>query len=80
MPDKIHLMGYDQHGLAFMSQILNYVQHFLYHLRIQCRSWFVKKDNLRIQCHCTGNGNSLLLPAGELYRIVVFFPSKAHFS
>ena len=40
---KLHLMGDNEHGLALFCQIQHNIQHFSYHLRIQCRGHFIEK-------------------------------------
>lgn len=78
LPGKSHLMGYQGHGNACMSQVLNDLQNLLYHLRVQGAGGFIKQHNLRLHGQGPGYGNSLLLAAGQLSRIGVRLLHQTH--
>ena len=62
---KAHFVGHDDHGNAFAGQFDHDVEHFLDCFRIKGRGGFVKKNDLGLAAQGAGNGNALLLAAGE---------------
>ena len=76
---KIHLVGDDYHSDVFGCQILNNLQDLSCKFRVKGGCWFIEKQNIRVHTQSPGNGNSLLLSAGELVGVIVFFVGQAHF-
>ena len=63
-------MGYDYHGGVLFRQFPDDAQHLPGKLRIQRAGRLVKAENIRLQSQRPGDGDTLLLPAGKLMRIV----------
>ena len=63
---KLHLVSDHHHGDTAVGQGFHHLQHFADHLRIQRRGWFIKQDDLRRGGKGAGDGDALLLAAGEL--------------
>ena len=59
-------MGDDNHGHAIGGELLHHLQHLLHHLRIEGTGGFVKQHQARLHAERTGDGDPLLLAAGEL--------------
>ena len=70
---KIHLVGNNYHSDVFGCQILNNLQDLSCKFRVKGGCWFIEKQNIRVHTQSPGNGNSLLLSAGELVGVIVFF-------
>ncbi len=68
MPCKIHFMSGNQHGAAFLGQLLHDAEHFSHKFRVQGRSGLVHQQGGRLHGQCAGDGCALLLAAGELGR------------
>ena len=62
-------MGNNDHCHTVFCQLLHYFQNFAYHFRIQRRCGFIKQHDIGTHCQRTGNGNTLLLTAGKIWRI-----------
>ena len=62
---KAHFMGNDHHGHAAFCQLFHNVKHLAHKLRVKGRGGLVKEHNFGFHCQGAGNGNSLLLTAGE---------------
>ena len=71
-------MGHDDHGHLLLRQFPDDLQDFPRQLRIQRGSRLVKEQDLRVHCQCPGNGNTLLLSAGQLVGIGVCLVRQAH--
>ena len=78
-PGKAHFMGNDSHGHAVFGQILDDVQYFADHFRVQGRRRFVKEHEFRLHGQGAGNGHTLLLAAGQGFRIGIFLIGQADF-
>ena len=59
-------MGHHHHGHAFVRQFDHDVQHFVDHFRIERRSRFIEQHGDRIHAQRAGDGDALLLAAGQL--------------
>ena len=57
-----------QHGHAVLCQILHTAQHFVDHFRVEGGGGFVKQHGAGLHGERTGDGDALLLPAGNLAR------------
>src|SRR5204862_6768753 len=66
-------------GLFLSAQFLNNGIDFPAHLRIQSCGWLVQEDYFRIVGERHGEGEALLLAAGELVvkRVALFFEAEA---
>ena len=65
------VVGDVEHGLAFVVQALQQLEHLRCGLRIEVARGLVADDQLRISCEGPRNRNALLLPARELGRQVI---------
>ncbi len=61
-------LGHDHHCRAGGGEFLDDVQHLADQLGIERRSRLVEERHLRLQGECPGNGDTLLLAAGEVAR------------
>ena len=59
-------MGHHHHGHAFVRQFDHHVQHFVDHFRIERRGRLIEQHGDRIHAQRTGDGDALLLAAGQL--------------
>ena len=65
-----HLMGNDYHRqLQLLVYSFQKYQNLLRNFRVQCAGGLITQKHLRIHGQCSGNGNTLPLPAGKLCRI-----------
>ena len=64
-------MGNHDHGHAAPGKVLHNRQNFTDHLRVKRRRRLVKEHDARFHGKAPGDGNPLLLSAGELRRIGV---------
>ena len=71
-------MGDNEHGLALFCQIQHNIQHFSYHLRIQCRGHFIEQQDLRMHAQCPDDGYTLLLSTGQLSGITLCLICQSH--
>ena len=62
---------------ALFCQIQHNIQHFSYHLRIQCRGHFIEQQDLRMHAQCPDDGYTLLLSTGQLSGIILAL-SQSH--
>jgi len=69
--------GHD-HGHTVGDQVTDDGQHFSDQLGIERRSRFVEEHDLGIHGQSAGNGDPLLLPAGQLRRIVMSMAAQAN--
>ena len=67
-PDEFHVMRHNDHCRSALSQPFDRIFHFANHRGIQSAGRFIKQDDFRIHNQCTGDRNSLFLPAGQLIR------------
>jgi hypothetical protein len=58
------------HRHAVLCQPPHGVQHLADHLRVERRGWLVEQHQLRLHGQRPGDGNALLLAAGELAGIL----------
>ena len=70
---KTHLVCNNDHGHARFGKLFHNFQNLSYHLRIECRSRFVKQHDIRIHRKGARDGDSLLLSAGKASRIGICF-------
>ncbi len=63
---KANLMGDHHQGGARSRQLFDHIQYLAHQLGIQRRSGFIKQDHPRVQRQRPGNGDTLLLAAGEM--------------
>lgn len=75
---KANFVGYNHHGHTIRSKLLHYLEHLSNHLRIQSTGWLIKKHNIGIHGQSAGDGNTLLLTAGQLIRISICFLQQSH--
>lgn len=64
-------MGDDDHGDAEGRDGGDGIQNFPYEFGIECRSGFVKEDDIRFRCKRSGDSHALLHAAGKFRRIHV---------
>src|SRR5690606_17739098 len=63
---------------AGAGELFNHVQHFANQFRIQRRSWLIKQHHARAQRQRAGNGDALLLAAGEVTRPGIGFIAQTY--
>ena len=68
---KAHLVRDDDHRHARVCQLLHDLQHLADHLRVERARRLVEEHDLGLHCQRADDGNTLLLPAGELAGIGV---------
>ena len=68
---KAHLVGDHCQGHAFVRQFLHDVEDLADHLGVKRRGRLVEQDDLRALAQRPGDGDTLLLPAGQGRGIVV---------
>ncbi len=71
MRSHVTVMGNQYDGMPFPGQAFQQRHHFDTALRIECASRLVSKDDLAAVHHGTGDGNTLLLPPGQLCRSMI---------
>ncbi len=71
-------MGDHHQRGAGTGQLFNHVQHFAHQFRIQRRGWLVKQHHARAQRQRAGNGDALLLAAGEVTRPGIGFIAQPY--
>ena len=64
-------MGHDDHGGAAAGQVLDDVEDLADQLRVERRGGLVEEQHLGLQGERAGDGDALLLAAGELPRVGV---------
>ncbi len=74
---KANLMGDHHQGGARSRQLLDDIQYLAHQLGIQRRGGFIKQDHPRVQRQRPGNGDTLLLAAGEMPRPGVGFIAQS---
>ena len=62
---KAHFVGDHQHGDAGVCQLLHQLQHLAHHLGVKGAGGLIEQDHVRIHCQRAGNGDALLLTAGQ---------------
>ena len=58
-------MGDHQHGDAGVCQLLHQLQHLAHHLGVKGAGGLVEQDHVRVHGQRAGNGDALLLTAGQ---------------
>ena len=71
-------MGHDQQRGAGPGDVLDHVQHFLHHFRVQRRRGLVEQQQLGLHGQGPRDGDALLLSARQLARPLVLVVSQAH--
>ena len=71
-------MRHDDHRGFLAGEPSNNLQDLSCQLRIQSRGGFIKTENIRLQCQCSGDCHALLLASGKLMRIPVHPVGQAH--
>ena len=62
---EAHLVGHADHRHAFFGQQAHRIQHLAHQFRIQGRSGLVKEHVIGLHREGAGNGEALLLAAGQ---------------
>ncbi|MCY1181498.1 hypothetical protein D9M73_220060 [compost metagenome] len=70
-------MGHDQHGHAFPGQVADHVQHVVDQFRVEGRGRLVEQHDLRFHRQGSSDRHTLLLPTGELVRVLVGMGQQA---
>ena len=63
-------MGHDHHGFPGSGKLADNRLHFPDHRRVKGACRFIKQDDFRLHRQGSGNGDTLLLAAGEFLRII----------
>ena len=71
-------MGDHDNGGAFPVEVHQELENFVGGFSVQVAGGFVRQDGLGFVQKCPGNGNALLLAAGELVRHLVGLGTHAH--
>ena len=70
----------DDHGHVLLRKIFYDLEHLARELGVKCARGLVEKEYLRVHRKCAGDGDALLLTAGELAGICVRLLLKVHLS
>ncbi len=62
---EAHFMGNHNHGHPFAGKLFHNVQNLAYHRGIEGTGRFVEEHDLRVHVERPGDGDALLLGAGE---------------
>src|SRR5712692_9309664 len=73
-----HLVSDDHHGHAVPSESRHHVEHLVDHLRVERRGGLVEQHADGVERQAPGDGDTLLLPAGELSGVLLRVPAQAH--
>jgi hypothetical protein len=76
---ELHFVGDDDHGHAFFGQVAHDAQDFVAQLGVERAGGFVEEHDSGLHREGAGDGDSLLLAAGELRRVGVGFLVEADF-
>ena len=77
---KTHLVRDQQHGIAVLGgQLPDDLKDLAYHLGVQGRGRLVKQQDLGLHGQSPGDGDALLLSAGELAGVVVALVGEASY-
>ena len=74
---KAHLMGDDQHGDAGVGQLLHQFQDLADHFGVQRGGGLIEEDDVRVHGQGAGNGDALLLAAGQALGVGVGLVGQA---
>ena len=66
---EAHLVRHHHHRFALFGQLLHDAQHFANEFRVQRGGRFVEQQHLRFHRQRAGDGDALLLTAGEMHRV-----------
>ena len=75
---EAHFVGDHQHGDAGVGQLLHQFQNLAHHFGVEGAGGLVEQDHVRIHGKGTGNGNALLLAAGQALGVDVGLVGQAH--
>jgi len=75
---KAHFVRDAHHGHAVLGQILHAAQHFVDHFRVEGGGGFVEQHGAGLHGERAGDGDTLLLPAGNLARALGGLTRDAH--
>ena len=75
---EAHLVGDHQHGDAGVGQLLHQFQNLAHHFGVEGAGGLVEQDHVRIHGKGTGNGNALLLAAGQALGVDVGLVGQTH--
>jgi hypothetical protein len=70
-PGEAHLVGDDDHGHAVSGEVGHDVEDLVDHLRVERRGRLVEEHHGRVHRQRPGDGDALLLPAGQLRGVLV---------
>src|SRR5919112_2055346 len=68
---EAHLVGDDDHGHAVAGERGHHVEDLVDHLRVERRGGLVEEHHLGVHRQRAGDGDPLLLAAGQLGRVLV---------
>ena len=71
LPGEGQLVGDNNHCHALRSQVLHDLKHLANVLRVKCRGGFVEEHQLGLHGQGPGDGDALLLAAGEVLGVGV---------
>ena len=74
---ELHFVGHYHHGVVPALQAPDDLQHLPRQLRVEGAGRLVKAQHLRLQGQRTGNGDPLLLTAGQLVGIRIRLVAQA---
>jgi len=66
LPREAHFVRHHQHGAALPGEHPHHAQHLAHQLRVQGAGRLVEQDDLRLHCQRAGDGDALLLAAGQV--------------
>ena len=77
---KLHLVGDNEHGHAFVGQLTDDAEHFAHHCGVEGRRGFVEEDDLGLHGQSAGDGHTLFLTARETRWIDIGFLCQSYFT
>ena len=75
---EAHFVGDHQHGDAGVGQLLHQFQNLAHHFGVEGAGGLVEQDHVRIHGKGTGNGNALLLAAGQALGVDIGLVGQTH--
>ena len=77
-PGEGHLVRHDHHRLSALGEVADDRLHLPHHRGIEGARRLVKQNHVRVHGQRAGDGDTLLLPAGELIGILQLTAGKPH--
>ena len=75
---EAHLVRHADHGDVLLRELDHDVEHLLDHLGVKCRGGLIEQDDGLLGTQGAGDGDALLLAAGEVLRVLPCLVGEAH--